>query len=383
MTPVHRACSALVLLALLTVPCVASRAQGSAGKEQPGVKEPSARYRIGVLCPLEGRFAPLGESFLRGAAVALKEARLKGVKNVEFVVGDTRGNPLECRAVTERLINEEHVDALLGEVLSSSTIASAQVAELARTVFLSPVATEEGIDDIGSWVFQMAVGSEVEIAALARIACERLKMQRIAFLSSDDLRSRRNALLFEDEVERLGGELCVAEFYPEGNTDFAESIDRIRSAEPEALFIASETEDLVLILPQLSFHDFGVQLLGTSAWNSKRLIRMVGKDLEGALFPADVDYRSGEQLYLSACALAKEPAGEVNQVLLGGYRGARLLLEALTRSKSGGEPLKDEMSRLLEKKRHPFLDLIAGDGILFYTVKNEQPVGFDTLRTLR
>jgi hypothetical protein len=86
---------------------------------------------------------------------------------------------------------------------------------------------------------------------------------------------------------------------------------------------------------------------------------------------------------LSACALVKEPAGDVNQVLLGGYRGTRLLLEALTRSKSGGEPLKDEMSRLLEKKRHPFLDLIAGEGILFYTVKNEQPVGFDTLRAIR
>jgi branched-chain amino acid transport system substrate-binding protein len=374
----------MLVFAVIAVSIAVAHAQETAGGAQPKARQAAgAQFRIGVLCPLEGRFAPLGESFLRGAAAALKEARVKGVKNVELVVGDTRGNPLECRAVAERLIDEERVDALLGEVLSSSTIAAAQVAELASVVFLSPVATEEGIADIGSWVFQMTTGSEVEIAAIARMARERLNARRIAFMSPDDLRSRKNALLFEDEVERLGGELCAAEFYPEGSTDFAESIGRIRSLAPEALYIASDTEDLILILPQLSFHEFGVQLLGTSAWNSKRLIRMVGKNLEGAVFPADIDSRSGERLYLAACARANEPAGEINQVLLGGYRGTRLLVEALTKIKSGGEPLKDEMARLLEKRRHPFLELLTGDGILFYTVKSERLVEFDTLKAPR
>jgi len=352
-------------------------------EEQAKTPQAEAHYRIGVLCPLEGRFAPLGESFLRGASVALKEARRRGIKNIELVIGDTRGNPLESRSVAERLIHEERVDALLGEVLSSSTIAAAQVAELSKTVLLSPVATEEGINAIGNWVFQTSVGSEVEIAALARMACERLGLRRIAFLSSDDLRSRRSALLFADEVERLGGELCIAEFYPEGSTDFADVIGRVRSAAPEALFIASDTEDLILILPQLSFHEFGVQILGSSGWNSKRLIRMVGKDLEGALFPADVDTRGGEQLFTAACALVNEPVGEINQVVIGGYRGTKLLLEAINRSRSGGEPLREEMSRLLEQRRHPFLDLISGEGILFYTVRNERAAEFEVLKSAR
>jgi len=352
-------------------------------EEQAKTPQTEVHYRIGVLCPLEGRFSPLGESFLRGASVALKEARFRGIKNVELVIGDTHGNPLESRSVAARLIHEERVDAILGEVLSSSTIAAAQVAELSKTVLLSPVAAEEGINDIGNWVFQTSVGSEVEIAAVARMACERLGLRRIAFLSSDDLRSRRNALLFADEVERLGGELCIAEYYPEGSTDFTNVIGRVRSAAPEALFIASDTEDLILILPQLSFHEFGVQLLGSSGWNSKRLIRMVGKDLEGALFPADVDTRGGEQLFTAACALVNEPVGEINQVVIGGYRGTKLLLEAINRSRSGGEPLREEMSRLLEQRRHPFLDLISGEGILFYTVRNERAAEFEVLKSGR
>ncbi|MDD4858497.1 MAG: ABC transporter substrate-binding protein, partial [Candidatus Krumholzibacteria bacterium] len=359
-----------LVVPIAVLPCRA-RAQQAAGV-QAKTKQDAVRYRIGVLCPLKGRFALLGDSFLRGASIALKEERLKGTGNVELVVGDTRGNPLESRAVAERLINEEHVQALLGEVLSSSTIAAAQVAQLSKTVLLSPVATEEGIGSVGRWVFQTALGSEVEIASIARMACARLGLHRIAFMSSDDLRSRRIALLFADEVERLGGELCIAEFYPEGSTDFADAIGRLRSAAPEALLIASDTEDLILIMPQLSFHEFGVLLLGTSAWNSKRLIRMVGKDLEGALFPADIEARAGEKLFANACALVKEPQGEINQVVVGGYTGARMLIEALANSKAGGEPLREEMSRLLERRRHPFLDLMAGDGILFYTVRGER-----------
>lgn len=367
------ACALLLAAAPVAAQESAPRAVESAG----------ARHRIGALCPLEGRFATLGESFLRGASVALKEARLKGIRDIELVVGDTRGAPLTCRTVAERLIAEERVDALLGEVLSSSTIAAAQVAELSRVVLLSPVATEEGIDEIGDWVFQTTVGAEVEIAAVARMACDRLGLRRGAFLGPDDPGARRTALLFEAEVDRLGGETVLAAFYPEGTTDFAAIVARLRAAAPEALFIGSDTEDLVLILPQLSFHEFGVQLLGTSEWSSRRLVRMAGKDLEGAVFPADVGSSAAEKLYANACALANEPVGETNQVAVGGYQGTRILLEAITKAGSGGEPLREEIARLLERRRHPFLDLLAGEGIPFYTVRGEKLVDFGSLRAQR
>jgi branched-chain amino acid transport system substrate-binding protein len=378
-----RAFGALVAAALMLAaagrPAGAQEQTGSQAKATAG----SERRRIGVLCPVEGRFATLGESFLRGASIAIKEARLKGIENTELIVGDTRGNPFECRSAAERLVGEEHVDALLGEVLSSSTIAAAQVAELSRTVLLSPVATEEAIAGIGPWVFQTTTSSGVEITALARMACGRLGLRRIAFLSSDDIPSRRVARLFADEVERIGGELVIAEFYPEGSTDFAESIARVRAADPEALFIGSDSEDLILILPQLSFHEFGVQLLGTSAWNSKRLVRMAGRDLEGAIFPADIDQVGGERLFTNACALVNEPPGEVNRVVIGGYRGTKLLLEALAKTGSGGMPLREELSRLLEKRRHPFIELMAGEGIPFYTVRNERTVEYGVLKGAR
>lgn len=346
-------------------------------------EEKESLFRIGLLSPLHGRFSPIGEAFLRGASIALKEARKRGVEDVELVVADTRGNPLVARVATEKLIADEQVVAIVGGVLSSPTIAAAQVAEFNKTVLFSPVATEDGIGEIGGWVFQLEMPAEIEAISVARMACERMGLRRIAFMSIDDIRSRHIERLFREEVELAGGELCVSEFYTEGSTDFREHIDRIRNAGPEALYIASDTEDLILILPQLSFYEFGVQLLGTSAWNSRRLLRMAGRDMEGALFPRAMFSRRDEEHFIAATALLDEPMDEVNPFVTGGYRGVRTILQALSVSGSGGEQLRRSIARKLDDKQHSFIEFYSGRGIPFYTVRNERLEEYSVLKAPR
>lgn len=340
----------------------------------------SVAYRIGLLCPLSGRFSPLGEAFIRGASLALKEARRRGQTNIEVVVGDTRGNPLVARSAAESLIERENVAAITGAILSSPTIAAAQVAEFRQTVLLSTVASEEAIRSIGDWVFQTTTNTDAEVIAVARVACRELGHRRIAFFSGDDIRSRRAERLFREEVERSSGSICISEFYDEGSTDFHRSIEGIRNADPEALFIASDMEDLILILPQFSFYEFGVQLLGSSAWNSERLLLMVGRDMEGAIFPAAVGGAAEREFFIAAATAENESVGEINDFVLGGYQGVRVLIESLVRSGGGGDVLRQDIKSTIENKRHPFLDLTAGRGIPFYIVRKERLEEFTTLR---
>ncbi len=333
-------------------------------------RDEEVRYSVGVLCPLGGRYAPLGKEFLKGVSVAMKEVRERGMRGVEIIVGDTRGDPLVTRSVTERLIVEEGAVALVGCVLSSSTIAAAQVAEHRGTVLLSPVATEEGIAEIGEHIFQMESDVEVEIAALARLACGELRLRRIAYLAVDDLHSRRIGELFGREVSLAGGEVCSYAYYPEGSTDFHEMIRILREAAPEALFIASDVEDLILVLPQLSFYEFGVQLLGLSAWHSNRLLRMAGRDMEGAVFPGRAGQQRDEEQFTAAAVLIDEPIDDTNPFVLGGYKGVKTLLAAIGESAASDGVLKDALMRQLHQRRHPFVELVSGQGIPFYTVRD-------------
>ena len=367
----------------MAIPPVPGRPVPSAAVVPGGRGEGKASGTIGVLCPLTGRYAPLGREFIRGATVAVREAMEYGVTGVELVVGDTGSSALESRSTALALIEREKVDALVGGVLSSTTIAAAQAAQSAGTVLYSPVASEHGISGIGDHIFQTAQDFETETAAVARIAVTGMKLKKIAFLAEDSPRWRSLADLFSREVEGLGGELVAAEFYEQGSTDFKADIQDIRRAGAEALFIPSDVEDLVLILPQFSFYEFGVQLLGTSTWNSKRLLRMAARDMEGAVFPSEDVSEEEEERYLAAAAMTGFEGADVNRFVVGGYVGVRRTMEAMAAASASGSTLRDEMERMLSKRQHRFIEMMSGDGISFSTVRMERVEEYGTLAAPR
>ena len=328
--------------------------------------------RIGILCPLSGRFSPVGEAFLKGASIAVREAMKRSSMAVELVVGDSRGDPLTARSATERLIEEEGVVAVVGAVLSSPTIAAAQAADHSGTVLLSPVATEEGISGIGEWIFQISSGVDVEVISISRLACAELGMKRLAFLSADNAHSHLIERLFSREVEARGGLICAAEFYKEGSTDFREHLESVRRSSPEGLFIASNADDLVLILPQISYYEFGVQLFGTNAWHSNRLLRMSARDMEGAIFPRLPETQRDEELLAAAFEYVGESSEEFNTFIVGGYKGTRTIIAALADGAGDKVALRVAVSRALENRPHQYLEFVSGPGITFYTVHDEK-----------
>ncbi len=343
-------------------------------------QERSTPFRIGIICPLTGRFSKLGKSFVRGAVLALQEARKRGVDNLELVVGDTKANSLDACSITERLIREERVDVIVGGISSSSTVAAAQVAQSHKRVLFSPVASERGIDGIGDYIFQDLRNYEVEIIAISKVSCRDLGIRRIAFLASDNSLNRRIEFLLRAEVEREGGIVCVADYYEEGCTDFRKNIDKIRAEAPEALFIPSGQDDLVLILPQLSFYEFGVQLLGLSNWDSDDLIQIVGKDMNGALFPAETGSNNDRELYLSAAAYIGEPRDGANRFEVEGYKGTKRVIDLLT-VEAPEMSLRERMEYLINNRLHPYLKTISSNGILLLTVRNNKKEYFLTHKT--
>jgi hypothetical protein len=105
------------------------------------------------------------------------------------------------------------------------------------------------------------------------------------------------------------------------------------------MFIPGAPDELVNILPQVSFYDLRIQLLGLSNWNSEKLLRLSGSELEGAIFPREgyfgkdpKAYRRFVAGYLETYAGADRAVsdnGEVHAVVVAGYFGARFLLEAI------------------------------------------------------
>ena len=142
------------------------------------------------------------------------------------------------------------------------------------------------------------------------------------------------------------------EYYRAGATDFRDQLDIIRQAAPEALFIPGDPEELMLLLPQVSFYDLQIQLLGLSDWNSDKLLRLSKRELEGALFPGEAFYGKDRESNEEFVQKYKDRFGgevdEVHPIATAGYFGMRLLLESVAAGSIERRQVKDYLQNRLE-----------------------------------
>ena len=251
--------------------------------------------RIGLLCPLSGEYAALGQAMYDGALLAIEEHNRATGDDLRLIVLDTRGDEVEAVRAARRLIEQEEVIAVVGALLSSTTVAVAVLCEERGVPLVSPTATKETISELGAYVFQTNSTKSFETSLLARAAVQALQRRRFGLLYPEGEEGAALARRFGEDVRRLGGEVVVQRSFDRSATDFGGLVRELRGFAPEAIFIPANPTEVRLIAPQLVFHDLRVQLLGLSSWNNSLLLREAGSALDRAVFPSDVALIPEEQ----------------------------------------------------------------------------------------
>jgi tetratricopeptide (TPR) repeat protein len=189
--------------------------------------EEKLRYplRIGLILPLSGEYDNEGRQFLSGFLLALKERR----DPVELVLKDSKGSLAEaCRVMNEML--NSNVSIIVGELDGDRSTALAALAAQAGKLFLSPVATNNGIAGLGKRIFQMNSNIETRGQALARYAIEKLGLQTFATLAPADEYGQALTDAFTVAVDRLGGAIIAQQWYYPGTEDFKRHFQTIRES---------------------------------------------------------------------------------------------------------------------------------------------------------
>ncbi len=304
--------------------------------------------RVGLLLPQTGSAVLYGRLFEHGARLAVDEYNESHDRRISLVVGDSRGGAVGAVKAVRRLCAEEGVLALVGDVFTLAAISGAIEANAWRTPIVSPVVPSDEIVEIGPWIFQTRTAATVEATAVASAATEGLGLSRFAVLAPVRGERREVADFFAQEIQRMGRQVLIAEYFEDGSTEFRAQLERIRDAVPDALFVAGGVEELLQILPQARFVDLHVQLLGTSQWNSEKLMRLARNELEGALFAAD-SHHGGNPVVdeMLRRRLATAGAEEASPVSVAGYYGMKAVLDAIAAGASSREDVRAELQRLL------------------------------------
>jgi len=244
--------------------------------------------QVGVLVPLTGRYALLGNAFLDAALLAVQAANAETGRTFSLQVEDTGGDPVGSALAARRLCGEEGSVALLGALMSDPTVSAAVIADLYGVPMVSPTATNDRIWQLGDGIYQTNLTGFFEARLLAQLATGVLLKTRFAILHPDSPEGLRHADVFTAEVEKLGGRVVAQAAFPAQGTDFKESIRALKKLRPEVIFAPATVDQMVLLVPQLDFYKAGSLVLGLSNCNSDRLIEKAGTVTERMVFPSDL-----------------------------------------------------------------------------------------------
>jgi branched-chain amino acid transport system substrate-binding protein len=278
-------------LAILLVPLLLAatfiagcRHQRTAADAKPA----DEKVRLGAFMSLTGDTAQYGISALNGMRMAVEEANAlggAGGHRVELIAQDTRSDSVETETVVRRLAGEYRVHALVGEIVSSRSLAAARVAQAERVPMLTPSATSPAVTAQGEYVFRSCYTDPFQGAALAQFAARNMGARRAAILLDRELPySVELAGFIGEAFKRHGGEVVIEQDYRAGAADFTVQLAEVGAARPDVIFLPGYYLEAGLMARRAKELGITTPFVGGDGWASPRLFEIGGQALEGDFY---------------------------------------------------------------------------------------------------
>ena len=243
---------------------------------------------VGEYGSLTGGQATFGTSTHNGIMLAMDEVNAGGGANgrkVRVITEDDQSKAEEAANTVTKLINQNNVIAVLGEVASSSSLAAAPICQHAKIPMITPSSTNERVTEVGDYIFRMCFIDPYQGEAMANYLSRQLGMKKAAVLI--DVKSDYSTGLaanFERVFVANGGRIVGKQSYAQGDSDFRSQLTTLKGAGPEVIFVPGYYNDIGQIAIQARDLGMTQPLAGGDGWESPKLIEIGGKALEGSFY---------------------------------------------------------------------------------------------------
>jgi ABC-type branched-subunit amino acid transport system substrate-binding protein len=338
-----------LVAALLWLVAGGAAAQSPAPQSPPTQASPGVtaeRILFGQSAALGGPAAILGTEMRRGIVAAFEEVnRTGGVggRRLELRSYDDRYEPELAIANTQRLIDDDHVFALIGAVGTSTSAASEPIARAAGVPFIAPVSGAEFLRDptLGQVVNVRATYFEEAETIVARLIAD-LGISRIAALYQDDSFGRSGLAGVRRALERRGLELVGAGSYMRNTTAVKGALLALRRQNPEAIIVIGAYQPSAVFTQWARKLGVAAQIANLSFVGSDALAAALGPAGNGVYITQVMPFPEGDgipvlgqyrQALVSSDASSAPSFGSLE-----GYIAGRLTAAVLARS--GSQPTR-------------------------------------------
>ena len=331
-----------ILLASIVIASLLSACQNSGGGGD--------KVKIGVFMSTTGTTANFGISSVNGIKLATDEINAAGGingKQVELLVQDDRSDPSEAATIVTKFVTQDMVNAVIGEVASSRSLAAAPIAQNAKIPMLTPSSTNPEVTKKGDFIFRSCFIDPYQGAAIAQFAARTLGAKTAAIMvdRKNDYSTGLEKVI-DETFQKLGGKIVATQSYQEGDQDFNAQLTSLKGANPEVIFVPGYYNDVGLIAKQARDKGITVPLIGGDGWDSEQLYKIGGTALNGSYFTNHYSPYDTDPKVVKFVNDYKAKYGSTPDALAAtAYDAARIMFDAIKRSKSlSGPDIRDALA---------------------------------------
>jgi len=336
----------------LSLTVIAALLAGFACERRGGVggDNDTGPIKVGYYGDLSGRTSNFGQSTKNGVMMAADEINKAGGINgrqLQILSEDDEGRPEKAATVVTKLIDQDKVIALLGEVASGNSLAAAPKAQAAKVPMISPSSTNPAVTQVGDYIFRVCFIDPFQGEVMAKFAANTLHAKKAAIMEDfNSPYSRGLTEFFESSFKKLGGQVITKQSYTQGDRDYKGQLTSIRSANPDVIYVPGYYGEVGVIAKQAKQLGINVPLLGGDGWDAPQLFELGGEALNG-------DYISNHYSVEDPSPAIQKFVGDFNSrynikpdaLAALGYDAMRVLADAIKRAgTTNGPKLRDAIA---------------------------------------
>jgi branched-chain amino acid transport system substrate-binding protein len=253
-----------------------------------GCAQRSNEIPVGIYGSLTGTTATFGVSTKNGAEMFIDNFNtaggISGIK-IKPYVEDDQSRPEEAATAVTKLIDQNGVIGVIGEVASSRSMAAAPYCQQAGVPMISPSSTNPKVTELGDYIFRVCFIDPFQGQMIAKFAKSTLNLSKAAVLR--DIKNDYSVGLanyFTEAFQAMGGTVVIDQSYSEGDQDFKAQLTAIKAKNPQFIMVPGYYTEVGLIARQARELGITVPLLGGDGWVSDKLLEIAQDALNGSYF---------------------------------------------------------------------------------------------------
>lgn len=330
--------------------------------------------RIGVITDKVGPAKPYSEPTLEGILFGADEINKAGGllgRKIELLIEDDQGRPDISAAMARKLVDAGAV-FILSITLTPATQQQQNVTLEAKTPQMTPMNSGDTLTTQlqNPYFWQTGPLGSVQIATLLSHARAK-QLKRVALISDNSDLGQLLAKFFRAGLEKSGIQVVTEEVVPRGATSAEPQMQKIRAANPDALFMAGVlTPENVLILR--AYRQMGLKFPIHSSYNlSVPQYMSVAKGLLNGITFVDAYDPDKPEVQKFEADYQKATGKQPYNIHGYGYDGIRMVAEAIRRA---GSTDKEKIRAAMQSLT--FSGVMGAKGMK-YVFPEGKRIGFD------